>query len=309
MSCEFCFATFQGVRNSVLPAGHLPKHKALHLISKLADAGFRKINFAGGEPFLCPWLDKLAQRARDLGMVTSVVTNGSLMNWSRTDKVLPHLDWFVLSVDSVDPETLREMGRVARHGPLPRETYLKICQRIQKREIRLKINTVVTSVNRRENLTKFIREAAPHRWKIMQVLPLTGPDVRNPGDLTVTSRQFNAFLRRNKLGQKSGVQVVPERDRDMVGSYVMVDPAGRFYDNTQGEYRYSASILETDDVLGLLSEMSVSIEAFKKRGGSYDFRPPVRHSEEQQAKPGILQRLRQIKMANREALCPEGTAQ
>jgi radical S-adenosyl methionine domain-containing protein 2 len=285
MSCEFCFATFQGVRNSVLPAGHLPKHQALQVVSKLAAAGFRKINFAGGEPFLCPWLDKLAKRAKDLGMVTSVVTNGSLMNWSRADKVLPHLDWFVLSVDSVDPRTLQQMGRVSRHGPLAAETYLKVCQRIKDRGIRLKINTVVTAVNRRENLTSFIREAAPYRWKIMQVLPLVGPDVRNPRDFTVTSRQFSGFLRRNRLGRKSGVEIVPERDRDMVGSYVMVDPAGRFYDNTQGVYRYSAPILGTEDVRGLLAGMNVSVAAFEKRGGAYEFQPPVRQAEVLEPKP------------------------
>lgn len=274
MSCGFCFATFRGVRDSVLPAGHLPEHKALDLVSTLAGAGFEKINFAGGEPFLCPWLGKLVERAKAKGMVTSVVTNGSLMKWDRTEAVLSHLDWFVLSVDSVQPDTLRRLGRVDRNGPLTQDAYLAICKRIQDNEIRLKINTVVTSVNREENLAEFIREAAPVRWKIMQVLPLTGPDVRDPIDYTVTARQFKAFVRRNKLGWRSSIKVVPERDQDMVGSYAMVDPAGRFYDNTRGEYRYSEPILGNDP-LRLLSEMNISAARFKKRGGFYDFLSPV----------------------------------
>ena len=55
MRCRFCFATFQDVRQSVLPKGHLPREDALRVTEALAEH-FEKITFAGGEPLLCPWL-------------------------------------------------------------------------------------------------------------------------------------------------------------------------------------------------------------------------------------------------------------
>ena len=49
MRCRFCFATFQDVKREMdIPRGHLPKDECLTVVEQLAEAGFRKINFAGG---------------------------------------------------------------------------------------------------------------------------------------------------------------------------------------------------------------------------------------------------------------------
>jgi radical S-adenosyl methionine domain-containing protein 2 len=77
MRCKFCFATFQDVKRTVLPKGHLSRHKSLDLISRLAEFGFEKKTFVGGEPTLCPWLGELIVKAKAMGMVTMLVTNGS----------------------------------------------------------------------------------------------------------------------------------------------------------------------------------------------------------------------------------------
>lgn len=82
MNCRFCFATFQDVKANILPKGHLPEAEAIAVVEMLATGGFRKINFAGGEPTLCPWLPKLIHVAHDFGMVTSIVTNGSRIDSS-----------------------------------------------------------------------------------------------------------------------------------------------------------------------------------------------------------------------------------
>src|SRR6478672_1227479 len=77
MRCKFCFATFQDVKQSILPQGHLPKEQAIQVVQQLARFGFQKITFAGGEPSLCPWLNELITSAKDAGMTTMIVTNGS----------------------------------------------------------------------------------------------------------------------------------------------------------------------------------------------------------------------------------------
>ena len=77
MRCKFCFATFQDVKQTILPKGHLPENEALKVVEKIAAAGFEKITFAGGEPLLCKWLPNLIRKAKQLGMTTMIVTNGS----------------------------------------------------------------------------------------------------------------------------------------------------------------------------------------------------------------------------------------
>ena len=59
------------------------------MVEFLTGGGFRKINFAAGEPTLCPWLPDLILRARELRLTTPVVTNGSRLNAQRLQREVP----------------------------------------------------------------------------------------------------------------------------------------------------------------------------------------------------------------------------
>ena len=165
MRCGFCFATFLDVKRDMnLPKGHLRKEDCITLVDRIGAFGFEKINFAGGEPTLCPWLHALIARAKAHGMVTSIVTNGSRITKHWLDDLNGTLDWIGLSIDSVSPERLKRLGRVSgKETIITADMYLKIIEAIKMRGIRLKINTVVTSVNSDEDFTPFIKLAAPER--------------------------------------------------------------------------------------------------------------------------------------------------
>ena len=67
MRCKFCFATFTDL--------NVVKHnfeRSKTIITKLANAGFEKINFAGGEPTLVKELPQLLAHAKSLGMTTTI---------------------------------------------------------------------------------------------------------------------------------------------------------------------------------------------------------------------------------------------
>ena len=260
MGCAHCFA-------ANLHSTLLPLEDATKLVRTLAHAGFRKINFAGGEPMLYPGLDVLIREAKGSGTTTSIVTNGTRITDGWLDGISGHLDWIALSIDSSNPETHGRSGRATVRGPLPTERYLEICSSIRGHGIRLKINTVVTRFNCNEDMTEFIREAKPERWKIMQALPVRGQNDHNAGLFEVTGEQFAAYVERNR--DVNGVVVVPESNDLMTGSYVMVDPMGRFFDNTRGVHTYSRPIL----LLGVteaLSDVSIDPERFERRGGRYE---------------------------------------
>ena len=132
MACKFCFATFQDINPSILPKGHLGRDDSLSVVESLAGAGFRKINFAGGEPTLCSWLPDLIARAKGLNLTTSVVTNGSRISAEWLDGVTGSLDWTALSIDSVSQDTLSRIGRATRSGPMSANDYLHIIDLLKK---------------------------------------------------------------------------------------------------------------------------------------------------------------------------------
>ena len=270
MKCRFCFATFQDVGRDILPVGHLPREGCLSVVDALASAGFDKINFAGGEPTLCPWLPDLIQRAKDLGCTTSIVTNGSRISREWLNTVEDSLDWATLSVDTLDPQKLEELGRVTRNGPLSEENYLSVIDMLRERGIRLKINTVVTQSNCDEDLTGFMARARPERWKLLQVLPVSGQNDGSVDDMLITPEQFAGYIARNKRVERMGVAVIPESNELMTGSYVMVDPAGRLFDNTAGAHVYSSPINQVG-VDAALREVSIDPERFRLRDGLYDW--------------------------------------
>ena len=271
MKCRFCFATFQDVGQDNLPKGHLPREDCLAVVEALAAAGFDKITFVGGEPTLCPWLPDLILRAKELELTTSMVTNGSCVTREWLDSVGGCLDWATVSIDTVDTEKLKRMGRTTKAGPLSEGDYLRIMDILREHDIRLKINTVVTRSNYDEDLAGFIANARPERWKLFQVLLVRGQNDGSVDDLVITHEEFTRYVARNRYVESMGIAVVPESNDLMTGSYVMVDPSGRFFDNVTGSHAYSRPINQVG-VDAALKDVSVNADKFRLRDGLYDWR-------------------------------------
>lgn len=270
MHCWYCFADFRDVRATVLPEGHLEREDALLVVKLLAAAGFSKLSFAGGEPLLSPWFVDLVRAANWAGMTTSAVTNGWLVDDRLVAQLVGVLDWLVLSVDSTNQQTNRTIGRTSRSRPLPEGHYVEVCELVEEAGVALKINTVVSSANWQEDLSSFIRKVRPRRWKILQVLPIKGQNDRHIERFLIDRTAFDAFVDRHRHLEREGITIVPEANEDMIGSYAMVDPAGRFYDNVDGTYTYSDPILEVG-VERALEQVRIDPEKFVRRGGVYDW--------------------------------------
>ena len=270
MRCKHCFATFQDIEPQFLPKGHLGREDCILVVEAVAEAGFQKINFAGGEPTLCPWLSELIRRAKELGLTTSIVTNGSRISEECLESVKGSLDWVALSIDSVNPDILLRTGRTTREGPMSERDYLRVVDILRQSGIRIKINTVVMQSNLKEDLAGFIMEARPERWKLLQVLLVSGQNDGGIEEQTVSDDEFQGYVQRSRRVEAAGITVVPESNDLMTGSYVMVDPAGRFFDNVSGSHTYSRPMLEVG-VEEALRDVSVAPEKFLSRSGLYDW--------------------------------------
>jgi radical S-adenosyl methionine domain-containing protein 2 len=270
MRCKFCFATFQDIKQSILPTGHLSEEKAIRIVQELANFGFQKITFAGGEPTLCPWLPELIKTAKQAGMTTMIVTNGSRMDNAFLETNKSFLDWIAISIDSLNSETNQVIGRtIAGKKPLTLDHYKSIIEHVKNYGYGLKINTVVNSKNFNEDITAFIRFANPRRWKIFQVLPISGQNDNSIDDFKISVSDFYRFV--SKHQELADItDMVSETNTQIVGSYAMVDPAGRFFDNIMGCHRYSQPILEVG-VTEALKGVEYDFKKFTSRGGIYDW--------------------------------------
>lgn len=243
--CSYCYAEWdRTAQRDVIrdPAQTQTLLQSLYSRFGSTHAGAKpRLNIAGGEPLLHADRVVLAMKlARSIGFDVSLISNGSRLNARLVADLAPELTLLGLSIDATHPDVMAAIGRQDRHA---RRLDLEFLAQLvnQARHINpalaLKINTVVCSANWEQDLSPVIEKLAPQRWKVLRVLPAIN---RN---LEVTDWQFRAFVERHSA--LADVMCVEDND-DMVGSYIMVDPSGRFFQNRCGEpgYDYSPPILE-----------------------------------------------------------------
>lgn len=265
-SCIYCDATF----SRMPPSSRISEEDGRRIITMLAAAGVDKINFVGGEPTLHPHLLSWVSFSRSCGLTTAMITNGAKLVSAGGHAVLEYLDWCGLSLDSGSPATQAALGRkiddpVAFAG--------RFSEIMQSAGVASKLNSVVTQLNIADDLTELVRTLNPKRWKIFQYLPVQ--DERCDQRLEVTNDEFGSFVRRHAGLCPPGVMAWEDNDR-MIGSYVMIDPFGRFFDARRDDNgaicrTYSSPILD-GGVVPSLSALNYDVTALKRRGGLYDWR-------------------------------------
>ena len=119
------------------------------------------------------------------------------------------------------------------------------------------VNTVVNEVNWQEDLTSLISDLEPTRWKVLRMLPVVTKE------LALNDDQFQAFVDRHHI--LDSIMCVEGND-DMVQSYIMVDPHGRFFQNRSvgAGYDYSPLIIDMG-ALEAFDCMTWSAEKFVAR--------------------------------------------
>lgn len=260
--CDFCFATFRDVR------GRLDRRDALRLITLLRASGGEKITFAGGEPTLHPELEGYVRHAKEIGFVTGVVTNGARLS-RLLEHAAPALDWVGLSIDSASESVQAALGR--GHGDHVART-VALSDRCRDSGVRVKVNTVVTALTWREDMSDLLRRLAPERWKVLQVLRVEGQNDGRVEPLLISRDQFWSFVERHQRLAQEGLPPVPEDNEGMTDSYVMIDPLGRFYGDTAGRHRVGPPILEVG-VENALAAVGFRFEKLVARGGLYEWMP------------------------------------
>lgn len=241
--CRQCFSKFG--TEKLLPVEDWKKI----IDNCIAGADVTEFNIASGEPMLYPGLTELVKYIRSKGVKASLITNGSLMDeeWIKNYSGLYETIGF--SVDSLDDETNRKIGRCDRSGKtIPADRIVELCGMIRKYApgCRIKINTVVSALNKDEAMSDFIDEIAADRWKILRMKPFQYGSFSNL-DIQVSDEEFEEFVERNREknrekdkedGKEAGVETARREvvvEPDMKASYVLIDSNGCLLDNAVDE--------------------------------------------------------------------------
>lgn len=229
----------------------------------------RKLNFAGGEPFLCPaFLGEMVDFAKQNLRLESVsiVSNGSLVTekWMRAHA--HNLDILAVSCDSFDEDTNIAIGRGS--GDQVTKLY-KIRDWCEKYGVKFKINTVVCALNKNENMNHHIEKLQPFRWKCFQVLMVKGENdgndtLRNVDKFLISDYDYQKFCDRHQ-GQAC---FVPESNKLMAKSYLILDEYLCFLDRDGKQP--SGCILDVG-VKQALESVYWDQESFVERGGVFDW--------------------------------------
>lgn len=203
-----------------------------------------RLSLAGGETLLHPMrTTQIAQEAKDLGFDISLITNGSLLDFQQFPDLAESISMLGISIDSAIPATNCQTGRADYSGKIldleKLITTIEFAKELYP-GLRVKINTVVNELNFREDLTRTIERIQPDKWKVLKALPVI------TSDLTISEDQFEEFTNRHK--HMAGILSV-ENNHDMTESYIMVDPAGCFFQNQTNSaatnpYIHSQSIIK-----------------------------------------------------------------
>ncbi|WP_020676750.1 mycofactocin radical SAM maturase [Geopsychrobacter electrodiphilus] len=138
LRCRHCLSS------SAEPAeGELSTEEALALVEQLHGEGVFQINFGGGEPFMRPDFLHILDACHELGIMTCISTNGTLI----TPELVERLSRNRLVAIQVSLDGAQQSTCEAIRGKGTFNIALKALELLAKSEIPTSINTVLTREN------------------------------------------------------------------------------------------------------------------------------------------------------------------
>lgn len=266
--CNYCFAKWDKQKNELMNdedsvsklMDEIQKLPSILNGKYLTEFESIRLNLVGGETFLnIRKVTRIIHQAKQRKFSLSAITNGSRLNNDLVTLIADDFNSIGFSVDSLDSPTNIKIGRTEKSGVMDTDKVLRDISLIKELNpsIDIKINTVVSSLNQSEDLSAFIDQAAPNKWKVFKVLPVITRENE------VSQDDFIEFLERHSKFEN----IISSEDNDeMTDSYLMIDPIGRFFQNSilGSGYSYSTPIVNTG-IEEALNEINFDPEKFHGR--------------------------------------------
>jgi radical S-adenosyl methionine domain-containing protein 2 len=259
--CNYCFAKYEKSQRKEIHYSKKEIEVLLNKVYKTFNSNYKdcdiRLNIAGGEPTLSKNLEFIIETAYRIGFKVSIITNSSILTTRFIKSNAKYLSMFAISIDSINRDNNVNIGRVHKEKSLDLSQVFKNIELVRSfnKDIEIKINTVVNRHNYNEYLGDFISLIKPDKWKIFQALSI------DSSEIYCNDVQYKTFLQNH---ERLKVSTYSESNNEMTDSYIMIDPHGRFYQNTNGTYSYSKSILDItkDEIIECIN---VDMDKYNKR--------------------------------------------
>lgn len=255
--CSYCFAKFN-VQNEL---GIDAWKQVVDQIKNYFDLNAIKdgrINLAGGEPLLLNYLDKLIDYIHSLNIKVSIITNASLLSKEKIDRWTDKIDILGISIDSLKHETNLTIGRENKGDTVDYNHLVELLNYAKAKGIKLKVNTVISKLNYKEDITKLYEDVNFDRIKILQ-MRVNKHCNETASDLSISDQEFIEYC--DKFDDHN---IVFESESDMESSYIFIDPKGNMISNENHTHNRIGSILE-EDIIDLINKTRINQYRFKKR--------------------------------------------
>ena len=187
----------------------------LRLIDEAAELGIHRVRITGGEALLNPITLPMARRARDHGMETNLLTNGTLITKELAVEIAEVIDSVSISLDSADPEEHDLMRGKNSHARVLRSIGL-----LKQAGVRwLHLNAVITPANK-GSVTRFLEVAWDELGADRVTIAPSELDLPDPNDrlselsYVLTPKEISEIhAKENEFYRQRGQVEQPERSQ------------------------------------------------------------------------------------------------
>lgn len=243
--CKHCFVKKEGKELSLDNIKHIADKLALFQKEKKISV---RVNLAGGEPLLSKNIQNIIDYLYSKGLEISIITNGYYLTESFIIRNKNKLSMIGISVDSLNEDTNRIIGRICNNKTLSLNELIKLCKCIKDNDIGLKINNCVTSINCREDIIELLSTVKPNRVKILRAFC-----TEDKSEYNISDEDWNTVKKRYN-------NVLFEDNDFMSVSYIIIDSEGNLSRNNL--HLSNNSILEKS-LEDCLKDASITLEGSK----------------------------------------------
>ena len=211
---------------------------------------------------LYPYLYEICGLIKSMGFTVSIVSNGSLIDKETIQMLSKSVSWIGLSIDSPDDEDEIVIGRHAGNRS-HLDHIVEVAGWAHGYGMKVKLNITVVRQSWNKDFSGIIDRIKPERVKAFRALTLKNANDDRPDTWSITDEQYEGF--KNRHQEIPGI--IFEDNSDMIGTYLMFDPLGRWMVNSGGEKRFLP--FEQFRREGL--ETMIDVDRYYDRNGVYSW--------------------------------------
>jgi len=175
-NCMWCYAN-TGYKEKIARK-HMPKQRLDTLLKTLSESGLKQVTLSGGEPTVYPHLKHAIKKAKDLGFVVHMNTNGYLLTRKLAKELRRMgLSQIQINIDSINGETHDNVR--GRKGSFRRA--VQALKNAKAAGITCVSQTVLTRKNEKEitDIFRFARSHGIQRCRVWDMMPSEGCGLEN----------------------------------------------------------------------------------------------------------------------------------